>query len=69
MAFCLQGGTGKMMSIGLHQRLMGHPARARAVGMLLDYCATCPDVWVTSRKALAVRSQAICRCLWFMGAF
>jgi hypothetical protein len=31
---------------------MGHPARARAVGMLLDYCATCPDVWCVARPSL-----------------
>ena len=50
----MPGGVGRMMSVGLHQRLMGHPARARAVGMLLDYAAACPDVWVTTRKAIAL---------------
>ena len=53
LCLCVSGLIDRMMSTGLHQRLMGHPARARAVGMLLDYCATCPDVWVTSRRSIA----------------
>ncbi|ONG58690.1 chitin deacetylase [Pseudoroseomonas deserti] len=39
----------KMMSIGLHMRLIGHPARARGLAKLLDYIQQFDDVWVTRR--------------------
>ena len=43
----------KMMSIGLHQRLMGHPARAMGVCRLLDYITKFEDVWICSRIDIA----------------
>jgi peptidoglycan/xylan/chitin deacetylase (PgdA/CDA1 family) len=43
----------KMMSVGLHQRLMGHPARAAGLARLLDYIAGHDDVWITGRQAIA----------------
>lgn len=43
----------KMMSIGLHMRLIGHPARAAGLERLLDYVQSKPDVWVTRRIDLA----------------
>jgi peptidoglycan/xylan/chitin deacetylase (PgdA/CDA1 family)/alpha-ketoglutarate-dependent taurine dioxygenase len=52
------GGVGKMMSIGLHMRLMGHPARARAVARLLDYAQACPDVWLANREDIAAHWAA-----------
>ena len=43
----------KMMSVGLHPRLIGHPARAMGLKRFLDYIATKPDVWVTRRLDIA----------------
>lgn len=43
----------KMMSVGLHMRLIGHPARSAGLQRLLDYMMTKPDVWITSRLAIA----------------
>ena len=45
--------TPKMMSIGLHPRLIGHPARAMGLKRFLDYVATKPDVWITRRLDIA----------------
>jgi allantoinase len=43
----------KMMSIGLHTRLIGHPARAAGLARLLDYIKGFDDVWVTGRLDIA----------------
>ncbi|NMY93145.1 allantoinase PuuE [Pseudomonas oryzihabitans] len=43
----------KMMSVGLHLRLVGHPARAASLARFLDYVSTFPDVWVTRRIDIA----------------
>jgi putative urate catabolism protein len=43
----------KMMSVGLHMRLIGHPARSAGLRRLLDYIATKQDVWVTRRIDIA----------------
>lgn len=43
----------KMMSVGLHMRLVGHPARAAALERFLDYIRQFPDVWVTRRIDIA----------------
>ena len=43
----------KMMSVGLHPRLIGHPARAMGLKRFLDYVATKPDVWITRRADIA----------------
>ncbi|MGI9423571.1 MAG: allantoinase PuuE, partial [Hyphomicrobiaceae bacterium] len=43
----------KMMSVGLHPRLIGHPARAMGLQRLLDYVTTKPDVWITRRIDIA----------------
>ena len=45
--------TPKMMSIGLHNRLIGHPARAMGLRKLLDYIQSKPDVWIAPRVAIA----------------
>jgi len=42
-----------MMSVGLHCRLVGRPARAAALRRFLDHAAACPDVWITTREAIA----------------
>lgn len=49
-----EGATSpKMMSVGLHMRIIGHPARAAGLARLLDYIAGFDDVWVCKRVEIA----------------
>lgn len=43
----------KMMSVGLHCRLAGHPGRARAVQRFLELIGQFDDVWVCRRADIA----------------
>lgn len=43
----------KMMSIGLHSRISGHPARAMALARFLDYMQSHERVWVCRREEIA----------------
>jgi allantoinase len=43
----------KMMSVGLHMRLIGHPARAAGLERLLDYIMKHSGLWVTRRLDIA----------------
>jgi peptidoglycan/xylan/chitin deacetylase (PgdA/CDA1 family) len=43
----------KMMSVGLHQRLIGHPGRTAGLWRLLDYIQQQKGVWVTRRLDIA----------------
>jgi len=43
----------KMMSVGLHMRLIGHPARAAGLARFLDYIQKHEGVWVTRRLDIA----------------
>ena len=43
----------KMMSVGLHMRMIGHPARAAGLARLLDYMMSKKDVWITRRIDIA----------------
>jgi allantoinase len=43
----------KMLSIGLHLRLIGHPARAAGLERLLDYLQGLDAVWITRRLDIA----------------
>jgi allantoinase len=43
----------KMMSVGLHMRLIGHPARAVGLERLLDHIMKHEGVWVTRRLDIA----------------
>lgn len=45
--------TPKMMSVGLHMRLVGHPARASGLARFLDYVAAKERVWITRRLDIA----------------
>ena len=45
----------KMMSVGLHLRLSGRPARANAVEEFIKYAKGFPDVWFTRRIDIARR--------------
>jgi putative urate catabolism protein len=43
----------KMMSVGLHTRLMGRPGRAAALGRVLDHVQRHDDVWICRRIDIA----------------
>jgi len=43
----------KMMSVGLHCRIVGKPGRAAALARFLDYVQKHEDVWVTRRIDIA----------------
>ena len=43
----------KMMSVGLHMRLIGHPARAAGLERLLDHMLKYEGVWITRRVDIA----------------
>ncbi len=43
----------KMMSVGLHMRLIGHPARAAGLARFLDYVRAHHGVWITRRIDIA----------------
>jgi putative urate catabolism protein len=44
---------GRMMSVGLHCRIVGRPGRARAVDRFLRYVQERDGVWVTTRAEIA----------------
>lgn len=46
-------GAPKMMSVGLHCRLVGRPGRAGALARFLDYVASHEDAWVARRIDIA----------------
>jgi peptidoglycan/xylan/chitin deacetylase (PgdA/CDA1 family) len=43
----------KMMSVGLHPRLIGHPARMAGLIRFLDHVQSHPGVWVCRREEIA----------------
>ncbi len=43
----------KMMNVGMHMRLLGHPGRASGLAKFLDYVKAKPDVWVCKRIDIA----------------
>jgi allantoinase len=43
----------RMMSVGLHARFSGHPARAAAIARFLDYAAEHDGVWICRRRDIA----------------
>jgi allantoinase len=46
-------GRGRMMSVGMHARIVGHPARAAGLARFLDYARGLPDVWICRRADIA----------------
>jgi len=48
----------RMMSVGLHARISGHPARAMALARFLDYVEGQDAVWVCRREEIARHWQA-----------
>ncbi|KAF2501231.1 glycoside hydrolase/deacetylase [Lophium mytilinum] len=47
-------GKPKMMTIGLHCRIIPKPGRFPALKRFVEYVASKPDVWVTTRKDIAI---------------
>lgn len=43
----------KMMSVGMHCRILGKPARFKALQRFLDYVATHDQVWICTRQQIA----------------
>ncbi len=43
----------RMMSIGLHARIIGRPGRIRALERFLSYIRDYPDVWIATRTDIA----------------
>jgi peptidoglycan/xylan/chitin deacetylase (PgdA/CDA1 family) len=43
----------KMMSIGLHCRIIGRPGRARALDRFIEYAKGHPEVWFATRAEIA----------------
>ena len=48
-----EAGAPKMMSVGLHCRLVGRPGRAAALGRFLGRCASDERVWCPTRAEIA----------------
>jgi allantoinase len=46
-------GTPKMLSVGLHCRLAGRPARSRALERFLDHVQSHDSVWLARRIDIA----------------
>ena len=52
-------GAPKMMSVGLHCRLVGRPGRARALARFMDHVAAHKDAWVATRGEIAAHWRAV----------
>lgn len=46
-------GAPRLMSIGLHPRISGQPARAAAVAEFLEHARSTDGVWIATREAIA----------------
>lgn len=46
-------GNPKMMSLGLHLRIIGRPGRIWALEEFFRHVRSKPDVWITTRRAIA----------------
>jgi peptidoglycan/xylan/chitin deacetylase (PgdA/CDA1 family) len=44
---------GRMLSVGLHNRIIGHAGRASGLAKLLDWVASQPGIWVCRRLDIA----------------
>jgi peptidoglycan/xylan/chitin deacetylase (PgdA/CDA1 family) len=49
----------KMMTVGLHARLLGRPGRIGALHRILDYMAGHERVWITRREDIARHWMAV----------
>ena len=46
-------GHGKMLSVGLHCRLIGRPGRVQALKRFIEYAQSLPGVWFATREQIA----------------
>ena len=53
----------KMLSVGLHCRLVGRPARAAALARFLDYVQSHDKVWIARRIDIARHWQSVHPCV------
>jgi len=53
------GHSPKLMSVGLHGRISGHPACARALARFLDHVQRHERVWVCRREEVARHWQRV----------
>ena len=51
-------GEPKMMSLGVHLRIIGRPGRIGYLAKFLDYVAGKPDVWIATRREIADHFRA-----------
>lgn len=51
--------TPRMMSVGLHARVVGHPGRAAGLVMFLDHIARARGIWVARRADIAAHWKAV----------
>ena len=51
--FLREEDQGRVLSIGLHCRLVARPGRARALQRFLDYVSSLDDVWIAKRIEIA----------------
>jgi len=49
----------RMMSVGMHARILGQPGRARGLRAFLDHVAGRDDVWICRRADLAAHWRAL----------
>jgi peptidoglycan/xylan/chitin deacetylase (PgdA/CDA1 family) len=56
----VRDGQARMMSIGLHLRIVGRPARAKALASVLDAVAGRSDLWVATRGEIAAHFAEHC---------
>ena len=52
---CLKEGKTepKMLSVGLHGRIIGRPGRASALERFLEFCQATEGIWVARRDEIA----------------
>ena len=50
--------TPRMMSVGMHPRIVGHPGRLGGIERLLNHIAGRGDVWVCRREDIAEHWRA-----------
>ncbi len=43
----------RMLNVGMHLRILGHPGRAAGLARFLDYAQALPDVWICKREEIA----------------
>ena len=49
----------RMLSFGLHNRIIAHPGRAYGLAHVLDWLASKPKVWITRRIDIATHWRKV----------